>query len=348
MPISIHRAYAIILALFTGALVLFTSAAFITNILQTGGETSDTGSTGTGLSASSVPSLTLIAQHLSPAQRTLQGSLVLVVPPLQGVLVDAKTHRPLAVCRGAACSIQPAFRSRIVSLSLASEDATNPYQLNHALRLGDLLGHGRTQQTLAFPVAVPLDGSTELYPNDVYRFTARLGLSLPDIGVRAKDGTVHAWGVTYAFDAGDLGKSLDIHWRFVCGTQPPCGQSGVDVTVARKAPEQWFIESVALVPVIFALLFLHLLFFHPRYRGLGLETFLVPLIAAILAILPLRLVLVPSNIEGLTRVDVALGAGLVLTVAVALAKYLWEIWNVTDGGSAGADGEAVPEADQGS
>jgi amino acid permease len=121
----------------------------------------------------------------------------------------------------------------------------------------------------------------------------------------------------------------------------------LDVTVARKAPEQWFIEAVALVPVIFALLFLHLLFLHPRYRGLGLETFLVPLIAAILAILPLRLVLVPSNIEGLTRVDVALGAGLVLTVAVALAKYLWEIWNVKDIGSAGPDGEAVEGADPG-
>jgi hypothetical protein len=56
---------------------------------------------------------------------------------------------------------------------------------------------------------------------------------------------------------------------------------------------------------------------------------------------------VPSNIEGLTRVDVALGAGLVLTVAVALAKYLWEIWNVKDIGSAGPDGEAVEGADPG-
>jgi hypothetical protein len=59
------------------------------------------------------------------------------------------------------------------------------------------------------------------------------------------------------------------------------------------------------------------------------------------------LVLVPSNIEGLTRVDVALGAGLVLTVAVALAKYLWEIWHVTDSDPAVPDGEAIEGADPG-
>ena len=103
---------------------------------------------------------------------------------------------------------------------------------------------------------------------------------------------------------------------------------GILATFTRKGPEQRFIESVALVPILFALVFLHLLFLHPRLRQLGLEQFLMPMIAAILAILPSRLVLVPSDIEGLTRVDVVLGLGLVATVAVAVTKYACEIWGL--------------------
>jgi hypothetical protein len=66
----------------------------------------------------------------------------------------------------------------------------------------------------------------------------------------------------------------------------------------------------------------------PRGRG---EEFTEALIVAILAVLPLRAVLVPAEIAGLTRVDLVLGIGLVLIVGVAVGKYATEIWEASDG-----------------
>ncbi len=72
-----------------------------------------------------------------------------------------------------------------------------------------------------------------------------------------------------------------------------------------------------------------------------------------LSVLPLRVVLVPSDISGLTRVDLVLGFGLVSIVAVAAGKYVYEIWTLQSNQQAEGDGigereeESVPDLGSG-
>lgn len=318
-----HRIYAVGLALFTGGLVVFASSAFITNVLQNGGSGGETEMTVTPAMAAADVSVTLLAQRLMPAQHMLQSAVVLSAAPLEPGLYDLSTSRPITTCSGSVCSLRPEFRSKAVTVTVASTDPTNPYLLVRHFQLSQVLLPGPGRQTLAFEAAVPIDGATELYPNDMYYLNATLKLSMPGVGAVRPGGTRRRLTNTYIVDGGDMAKTFDV--RMQAGAQ-----GEISINVARKGPEQRFIESVALVPIVFALIFLHVLFLHPRLRKLGLEHFLMPIIAAILAILPLRLVLVPNDIEGLTRVDVVLGLGLVTTVAVAVAKYAWEIWSVDD------------------
>jgi hypothetical protein len=53
----------------------------------------------------------------------------------------------------------------------------------------------------------------------------------------------------------------------------------------------------------------------------GLVDFLVALAAATLAVLPLRVVLVPSSIDVLTVIDAVLGFGAVSLVSLGLVAY---------------------------
>ncbi len=78
------------------------------------------------------------------------------------------------------------------------------------------------------------------------------------------------------------------------------------VSLERKTLTAWYVYSVALIPLIFGLLFLHLLFFSASTSRKRCSRVHQALIVAILAVLPLRAVLVPADIEGLTRVDLVL------------------------------------------
>lgn len=103
----------------------------------------------------------------------------------------------------------------------------------------------------------------------------------------------------------------------------PAGKAGVHFTleIGRSPIVEERTYVVALVPLAFALLFLHLLFINPTTRMIPLSDFLMALAGTVLAVLPLRVVLVPAEIEGLTRVDTLLGVGLLTLTALGLARY---------------------------
>jgi hypothetical protein len=90
-------------------------------------------------------------------------------------------------------------------------------------------------------------------------------------------------------------------------------QQPLQITVQRNGMKQWYVYAAAAVPLCLALLLLPEMrrqLKNPRRPS----ELLVGLAAAALAVLPLRTVLVPNEIPGLTRVDFVLQIGLALLV----------------------------------
>jgi hypothetical protein len=109
----------------------------------------------------------------------------------------------------------------------------------------------------------------------------------------------------------------------------------VDVTYPTKPADPLFVRvrrdwrivlfvlMLSTTPLLFAYLFMHLLFFVDNPGQL--REFLAALAAAILAVLPLRSVLVPTDVDGVTIVDIWLAIGLVALVCVGFGKYAHEV-----------------------
>jgi hypothetical protein len=91
--------------------------------------------------------------------------------------------------------------------------------------------------------------------------------------------------------------------------------SVLTVAVARPARTELYVVAVALIPLVFALLLLAVFLRRPR-KDAGPEG-IVGVAAVLLAILPIRLVLVPSEISGLTLVDYGLGVEMAILAALA-------------------------------
>ena len=57
-----------------------------------------------------------------------------------------------------------------------------------------------------------------------------------------------------------------------------------------------------------------------------MHDFLASLGGLLLAVVPLRLVLVPAEVPGLTRTDVVLAMGIFALVSVAVARLCRDLW----------------------
>jgi hypothetical protein len=107
-------------------------------------------------------------------------------------------------------------------------------------------------------------------------------------------------------------------------------QPNFQFTLQRSS---WFIAYTYLIASMPFLLMMGLLIAYARKRGDWLPERKVPAVyeiafgvaATLVAILPLRAVLVPSSLPTLTRLDIAFGTGVTFLVAVSLAWiFFWE------------------------
>ncbi len=83
--------------------------------------------------------------------------------------------------------------------------------------------------------------------------------------------------------------------------------------------------TIVLVPIYLLLIFIHLLYVNPGKDRLTISEIVAGLVASIISVLPLRLVLVPSEISGLTGVDLILALGMSAIFALILISYGIEI-----------------------
>jgi hypothetical protein len=83
------------------------------------------------------------------------------------------------------------------------------------------------------------------------------------------------------------------------------------------------------MPLVLCLLIAHMLFSSAsrnRENGDFVRDLILAVAGVVIAILPLRAVLVPPEVQGLSQVDVILGSELVLIVCLALIGYALHIW----------------------
>lgn len=277
------------------------------------------------------PSLSLTTERLDPGLRRLSGFFTLDEPG--GVLrhvFDTKTNKAVFTCPTSSdydCVLKKQFADRKVVIDVVTASSrtgreteiVKPISFQDAFNLNySILG------TTEIPFDIPIAGSPDLYPQDRYSLDIFYYMFLPD-AYRDND---KKYPNRYTFDTGTLGANAEVVAQPLC-SHGVCrkGQEGLGfhVAVKRSIQTQMYTYAVALIPFIFAVIFFHLMFLSADLEQRRFEEFTEALIVAVLSVLPLRVVLVPAEITGLTRIDLILGLGLVLIVTVAVGKYATEM-----------------------
>lgn len=275
----------------------------------------------------------LLATKLTPAERRLEASVVVV--PLSSdklpVFVDG-AGRPV-VQDG---EIRPEFADAKLRISLVNwyvgEPATIFYPLEHVF---DSDGPADARQISA---SIPADVDPSRFPNDTYRVDLAVSAFLP-AGLTAvpkrhdpADPTVktvpanQTLPVVYAV-ANDhrLG-----HWTL--DTDPVLADNLAEDRTSRVFPHlikaefsrgwpSWmFIYAISLMPAVVGLSF----FLRTRRRGAGAPdtSAAMELAAALLALIALRQVFVPTDIVGITWLDVVLGVQLLGVCGLMAVSYV--------------------------
>jgi hypothetical protein len=205
--------------------------------------------------------------------------------------------------------------------------------------------------------ALPVETDEAAYPWDRVRFDYVLDVQ-PLIGdyspyneVATCGSPLTFWQKVRVYVTTTLGPQTDNLVQVAPLRLDPCkkrAEPEVVVQIYRDPLSILFVESVAAVPLLLFMLVLETLArWSKEKRGSGdssHRTETVALIgAAILAILPLRLVIVPSGLTGLTRVDFELGLWLAAIIALALLEVAisTQAQHQAGPGSAGNDARDV-------
>jgi hypothetical protein len=272
------------------------------------------------------PYVTFTADTLSPSEDTIDGTLSVVLPPGFAQFITDGKGTPV-FGKGTTNVLRPYANDVITIKVLVTRTSVNK-EFFFTVPLKDYSA-GSNLGLHEFPVTIPVNGYSGWYPQDRYTDTLTVAMALPDgWGPSIATG---AESVVHTVDGGTVADSYhvsitpsDKKFNDLESNAPDT----FNVTITRDWYNQFFVFTVALIPILFAVLFFHLLFVSGGRYGIGrsFEHFTEALVVSILSVLPLRVVLVPGDISGLTRVDLVLGVGLVLIVTVAAGKYAQEIW----------------------
>jgi len=170
----------------------------------------------------------------------------------------------------------------------------------------------------------PLPGFS-LRANDISTTTMVPGLEL----VASVDNSPEQTSIIEEFVQPTAGAGLSTRITRTNLTQPSTPDTlSTDLTlILRRANgPRSFVYMIALVPYMLALIFAHMLFFSRSTQKRELREVLLALAAIVLAILPLRAVLVPNDIGAFTAVDILLALPVAGLVVLAVIKYLTEVW----------------------
>jgi hypothetical protein len=278
------------------------------------------------------PYITFTADTLSPSQDQLNGTLEVILPPGLPPFIKLNGQPVFYGCSAAiGCTVYPMYANDNITVKVLVTGAGANFEQQEQIPLKDFSA-GSTLGLHEFPLALPLKGYSGWYPQDRYTGNITVALALPGNMAPSIDSGPHAQ--VHSVQGGTVANDYNVDVKPTPSTFQALESNANDtfaVTISRDWYNQFFVYTVALIPFLFAVLFFHLLFFAGGGHGIGrsFEHFTEALVVSVLSVLPLRVVLVPGDITGLTRVDLVLGVGLVLIVAVAAGKYAREIWTGT-------------------
>ncbi|WP_326665556.1 hypothetical protein [Streptomyces canus] len=202
--------------------------------------------------------------------------------------------------------------------------------------LGQLMGTNGAIQAGSFtssPVTLPVSGSPNRFPSDVYR----LAINDPEVSIpfgitlvrKSSDSTIYSFRipvtVTLAIDPGLADHTVT---AFESRQKDP---RAIGLIIDRPPLEKVTIYLVALLPLLLGGIVAHV---SLRRRLSAFDpAFAAGLIAVILTILPLRSVLVPGNLSsvGLTLVDDILITGILVIAAFLFAHYAMTVTQTPSG-----------------
>ena len=283
------------------------------------------------------PYITFTAASLDPTLDELSGTLSVTLPPgLPPLIRDAHGK---SVFQGSGTTPYPQYANDKITVSLLVTNTPANKEDVFSIPLKNFSA-GSNLGLHEFPFTIPLNGFSGSYPQDVYSTTLTIALSLPAGWTPNINTGAHA--LVHTVDGGTVENAYNFNVKPTPASFNELESNAPDtfqITISRNWYNEFFVFAVAVIPILFALLFFHLLFVAGGKHGIGrsFEHFTEALVVSILSVLPLRVVLVPGDITGLTRVDLVLGIGLVLIVTVAAGKYAIEVW--TTGAAEGVRGE---------
>jgi hypothetical protein len=262
---------------------------------------------------SSVPSSqTSSAQSLSCGQG---GSVLLLLYLHQTDLSDGSLTANVSMCMGQSAARQikrqgPRTASGVPLLAIAGFGSTFTARLDRIAVAQTSSTNSAAPQPIG-SVTIPLEGYPRRYPLDQYQ--ASIGVSIsgtcaamaPTIEVLADPGVGNFDWSSAQPNAG-TGSAIAV----TKGQQPICSSAAYPVAIAahRPATTRLFVLALVAIPLLLiVLLSLRLSDGTPRSID-GL----VGVTAIMLAILPIRTVLVPGDITSLTLVDFALATEMAL------------------------------------
>jgi hypothetical protein len=255
-----------------------------------------------------------------------------------GILDKRTKKRPFSVNKRGNVSLDDRYKNLSISLITNTHEFRNRVT---AFPLRSLVDPGPSDRPPESAAVITLGirySATNRYPDDWYAAATSFRMQLPD-------GLI--WSTPYltsseipadvqiADTSGSTDKMLylsDSSFLENTDEDPFSANPSISIIVRRPALTQLFVWSMALTPALLLPVILFQLIGERKEdhapsrtaRNVSLE-----LAAAVLAILPLRQVLVPSEVQGLTTVDYLLGAELAAFIGIVVVYYTAHGWSDT-------------------
>jgi hypothetical protein len=202
-----------------------------------------------------------------------------------------------------------------------------PFQFPLAGTMSTDLGDEPTWNARASLGQLMLIGSPVPFPEDAYSWSLSISdISLPEPLAWSKEGSATyrpRFDLNVMTGAGFADRNVIYQADFT----RPNEWVRLKFAANRLIRNVVFIYAVASVPFLIALVFVHV-WLTSKFTNLQqIQPSIAGLVSGLVTVLPLRLVLVPADVGGLTHLDYFLGTEMLLLLAAAMLPY-WSYFSV--------------------
>lgn len=281
----------------------------------------------------------ILSLDLSERTIDLQVRLDVADPGAYAGILDERTRKQVfSVNSRGNASLDDRYKNVSISLIANTHEFRNRVT---AIPLRSLVDPGPSDRSPESAAVVTLGiryAATNRYPDDWYAAATSFRMQLPDGLVWSTpllaSSEIPA-GAEVANASGSTDKIIYLsNSSFLQHTDegPYSSNPSISIIVRRPPLTQLFVWSMALTPALLLPIIVIQLISERREAGASSKTarnVSLELAAALLAILPLRQVLVPSEVQGLTTVDYLLGAELAIFIGIVVIYYMSHAWSGT-------------------